>query len=178
MKSKVFLLFILFSFISLSSAIAQFSWAQLGVNGLTCSACSRSVEMSIRKLSFVDSVIMNLENTAGKIVFKKGAKVEIEKIAKAVTDAGFSVRSLYAGISVESISVTNDYCWNFENNTYHFIKITESKELKGTVSLKFIGDKYMPRNEYKEWKTYIISPCVSPANTAIPSSKTYYVSLL
>src|ERR1700749_3409802 len=32
-----------------AGAFAQFSWAQIGVDGLTCSACTRSVEMSIRK---------------------------------------------------------------------------------------------------------------------------------
>ncbi len=177
MKLKFLFLFIFFSFSNLSFILAQFSWAQVGVNGLTCSACSRSVEMSIRKLSFVDSVIMNLEHTDGKIIFKKGSKVEIDKIAKAFTDAGFSVRSLYTGITIENISVANDCCWNFENNTYHFIKVTESKEFKGTVSLKFIGDKYMPKSEYKEWKPYLSNPCVSLVNIDASSSKTYYVTL-
>ena len=169
MKSKVFLLFIIF-FISLSSAVAQFSWVQIRINGLTCSACSRSVEMSIRKLAFVDSVNMNLENTAGKIVFKKGVKVEIEKIARAVTDAGFSVRSLDASINVDAISVTNESCWSFENNTYHFIKLAESKELKGTVTLRFIGDKYMSRKEYKDWKPLLINP-VSYTHLTLPTKR-------
>src|ERR1700759_2288056 len=90
------LLFLLFLVASLHLR-AQFTWAEIGVDGLTCSACTRSVEMQIRKLDFVDSVSMNLEHTDGKIFFKKGAAVNIEKISQAVVDAGFSVRYLRAG---------------------------------------------------------------------------------
>ena len=84
--------FVLFAF----CAIAQFTSAKIGINGLTCSACTRSVETGLRKLSFVENVEMSLENKSGIITFKKGQKVEIEKIASAVTDAGFSVRFLTA----------------------------------------------------------------------------------
>ena len=73
---------------------AQYTSARIGVNGLTCSACTRSVEMSIRKLPFIENVEMNLENTDGILKFKKGQEVDIFKIAQAVVDAGFSVRFL------------------------------------------------------------------------------------
>ena len=155
---------------------AQFSFAQIGIDGLTCSACSRSVEMSIRKLPFVDSVIMNLEHTQGKIIFKKGVKVEIEKIAKAVINAGFSVRSLYATINIDRLKINNDFCWMYENDNYHFIKVPDNKELKGIVSLKFIGEKYMPKKEFKTWKMYCNDLC-NPALPVVPTSKKYDVSL-
>ncbi len=111
---RILILTLSFIIVALHS-FAQLNWAQIGVDGLTCSACTRSVEMSIRKLTFVDSVTMNLEHTTGKITFKKGAKVEIDKIAKAVTDAGFSLRSLYAGINISELKVTENACWQFEN---------------------------------------------------------------
>ena len=66
---------------------AQYTSARIGVNGLTCSACTRSVEMSIRKLPFIENVEMNLENTDGILKFKKGQEVDIFKIAQAVVDA-------------------------------------------------------------------------------------------
>ena len=75
---------------------AQFKEVTVGVNGLTCSQCSRSVEMRIRKLAFVADVKMNLEHTEGRIFFKKGDKVNVDKIAAAVVDAGFSVRFWHA----------------------------------------------------------------------------------
>ena len=177
MKTNKILLF-LFLLVAQSSTYAQFTWAQIGVDGLTCSACTRSVEMSIRKLSFVDSVSMNLEHTEGKIIFKKGSKVEIDKIAKAVVDAGFSIRSLYAGINVDQLKVMNDLCWAFENDNYHFVKITDNKDLKGPVALKFVGEKFMSKKEFKTWKMYCTNTCTIPASSTIPVSKNYYVSLL
>ncbi len=171
------ILFIFLTLITLNS-FAQFNSAQIGVDGLTCSACTRSVEMSIRKLSFVDSVIMNLEHTTGKITFKKGAKVEIDKIAKAVTDAGFSLLSLSAEIYIPELKISNNTCCQFESNNYHFIKTPDNKELKGTTTLQFIGQKFMSNKEYKNWKQYCIDACTPPTPQTTVVSKTYYVSLL
>ena len=172
---KPFYLFLFFLFLGFRT-FAQFSWVQIGVDGLTCSACSRSVEMSIRKLSFVDSVVMNLEHTQGKITFKKEAKVDIDKIAKAVTDAGFSLRSLYAGITIPELTINNDFCWILENNNYHFIKVADSKVLKGTVALQFVGEKFMSKKEFKNWKMFCITTCTNSSISTTPFSKTYYVS--
>ena len=160
------------------NASAQFTSAEIGVDGLTCSACTRSVEMSIRKLSFVDSVAMNLEHTEGTVIFKKNAKVDIEKIAKAVTDAGFSLRSLTASVNVNELKAGNDFCWVYENNTYHFVKMPAAENLSGTIRLKFIGDKYMSKKELKDWKMYMTSNCSEGAPAGVPHSKNYYVSPL
>ena len=159
-------------------APAQFTSAEIGVDGLTCSACTRSVEMSIRKLSFVDSVAMNLEHTEGKIFFKSNAKVDIDKVAKAVIDAGFSLRSLTASLNVSGIKASNDFCWSYENNTYHFVKMPAAENLSGTIRLKFIGDKYMSKKELKDWKMYMTSNCSEGVPAGVPHSKNYYVSPL
>src|ERR1700744_4870126 len=96
--------FCLFSVVS----YAQITEVDLGVNGLTCSQCSRSVEMRIRKLDFVKDVQMNLEHTEGKIFFKENKKVDIDKIAQAVVDAGFSVRTLKATIQMNHVPVADN----------------------------------------------------------------------
>ena len=100
------LLFIVFFLIgSVFTSYAQFVSAEIGVDGLTCSACTKSVEMSLRKLDFVQDVQMNLENTNGKVTFKPGALIYIDKIAKAVDNAGFSVSYLHATFSFNSLTV-------------------------------------------------------------------------
>jgi copper chaperone CopZ len=137
---------------------AQFSWVQIGVDGLTCSQCSKSVEMSIRKLDFVQNVDMNLEHTEGKITFKPGAKVNVEKIAKAVVDAGFSVRYLHAGFIFENIAMTNGFCFPFEGKQYQFVK-AESKNLNGEATIKFVGKKFQSNKEYKHWKADLTPVC-------------------
>ena len=148
-----------FSVIILTSSVdlsAQFKSAEIGVDGLTCSACTRSVEMSIRKLDFVQDVEMNLEHTQGKITFKPNAKVNIEKVAKAVVNAGFSVRYLSAIFSFTNVGVKDDYCFSFEGDQYQFIK-TGVKMLSGETTLKFLGKEFLSRKEYK-----IMEPDLKP----------------
>lgn len=137
---------------------AQFKWAEIGVDGLACSACTRAAEMNIRKLDFVDSVAMNLENTEGKITFKAGKKVNIEKIAQAVFDAGFSVRYLKASFIFYNVTVSNGFNWENDKESYCFVK-TESKTLNGEIALTFIGKSFMPPKEYKTWKKKILECC-------------------
>lgn len=137
---------------------AQFKSAEIGVDGLTCSACTRAVEMNIRKLDFVDSVAMNLENTQGKIVFKPGKKVSIEKIARAVMDAGFSVRFMKANFKFNNLAVSPAYNWVNEDEHYCFVG-KDSKILDGEIVLEFIGEKFMPAKTYKSWKKKIIECC-------------------
>ena len=153
-------------------SFGQFQSAEIGVDGLTCSACTRSVEMSIRKLDFVDSVAMDLSNTNGKLFFKKGGKVSIEKIAKAVTDAGFSVRYLNASFNFNNISVSENFCWNYEGGQYQFVK-TEEKKMNGDITLKFIGEKYLSKKEIKKWSAIISNTKGKGCN----AKNIYYVTL-
>lgn len=140
------------------NAKANYTWIQVGVNGLTCSQCSRSVEMSIRKLDFVQDVIMNLENTESKIILKAGVKVDIKKIAKAVVDAGFSVRYINAGFIFKNVPITNGYCYPFEGHQFQFIKV-DSKILTEEVTLKFLGKNFQTPKEYKIWKKELHATC-------------------
>jgi len=55
-----------------------------------------------------------------KYFFKKDTKVSIEKIAKAVKDAGFSVRYLSANFNFNNVSVSENFCWNYEGEQYDF----------------------------------------------------------
>ncbi|HTB06559.1 MAG TPA: heavy metal-associated domain-containing protein [Bacteroidia bacterium] len=140
--------FLLSSFISYS----QFISAEIGINGLTCSACSRSVELSLRKLDFVQDVQMNLENTIGTITFKSGAEIDIEKVAKAVINAGFSVRYLNATFKFIGITkVTENDCYESGGYYYQFVKINPT-DLKDQLVFKFIGKEFMEGKEFKKWK--------------------------
>ena len=151
-------------------ANAQFQAIFIGVNGLTCSQCSRTVEISIRKLDFVADVQMNLEHTEGKIILKNGKKADMEKIAQAVTDAGFSLRYLKADFAVDNSVKANDECFSYKGDQYIFI--TPPKQvLSGTVQVSFIGKKYMAAKDFKKMQQYMTATC----GTA--SGKVYHVSL-
>ena len=155
MNRTIHYFLIVFFFLS-QNIIAQFQSVQIGVNGLTCSQCSRSVEMSIRKLAFVKDVRMDLANTECEVTFKDGSLVDIKRLAQAVVDAGFSVRYLSAIVIFNQVNIFENYCWIFENSQYQFIK-TENKELNGLVKLNFIGKQFMPNEEYKKWDSIVES---------------------
>jgi copper chaperone CopZ len=147
-----------------------FSWVEVGVNGLTCSQCTRSVEMSIRKLEFVEDVQMDLEHTNGKITFKKGAQVSIDRIAQAVIDAGFSVRFLKAGFFFDNLVVSDNYCYAFLDDRFKFVK-TAAVTLNGEKILQFLGDKFLSKSESKKWKPFLKDGCGDK------KQKTYFVTL-
>lgn len=155
---------------------AQFKSATIGVDGLTCSACSFATEKSLKKLESIDSVYMQLEENTATVFFKSGVKVNMQEVAKKVVDAGFSVRTITALVNVGKLNITPDLCWTYENDVYHFVKIDNSRDVSGDLHLKFIGDKFMAPKEYKKWKMYSKTACAS-AIPQVPYSNNYHVTI-
>ena len=149
---------IIFSLLVGSSAHASpgLKYMVVGVNGLTCSQCSRSVEMSIRRLGFVDSVSMNLENTEGRIYLKADLPPNLNEIADAVTRAGFSVRSLQLVFSTTDLPIKEDGTFSYKGMAFqwlHFNKQPSTSE----ISLKLVDAAFLPRKESMKWKDEIKS---------------------
>ena len=161
---------VVFGLFFVLQAQAQFETAYIGVNGLTCSQCSRTVELSIRKLDFVADVQMNLEHMEGKIILKKNKKADMDKVAQAVINAGFSVRYLQADLVVDNSVTSSGACINYKGDQY---VLTEAPKepLRGTVKLKFVGKKFMPKNELKKNEAAMNNSCGGV------SGKVYHVSL-
>jgi copper chaperone CopZ len=63
----------------------------LKVIGLTCSMCSFSIQKSVEKVYFVESVDANIEDTTFEIEFKKDHYIDFFALQNAVEDAGFFV---------------------------------------------------------------------------------------
>ncbi|MBX9852261.1 MAG: heavy-metal-associated domain-containing protein [Cytophagaceae bacterium] len=116
---------------------AQFKSASLGVDGLTCSMCTNSVEKLIRQLDFVKATKMDLNSTVVEIIFKEGKKVNINSLAGKVYDAGFSVRFLKAVFNFDTISISDYSSFTFEDEQYDFIK-SGNKKLSGETVIIFL----------------------------------------
>jgi len=159
MKTTSHFLFTTFFFLLCISLNAQFKSATIGIDGLTCSACSFSTEKSIKKLEFVDSIYMELGKNIATIYFKKDKPVSIDQLAKKVVDAGFAVRSIYATFNFNNLTITNNYCFVYENNIYQFIKMNSEQTLNGFISMQFIGENYMQKKEFKKWKLFCSYSC-------------------
>lgn len=151
MTRRGFKIFV-FCLLSISSCLhAQFRQVSIGVNGLTCSQCSRSVEMQLRKLPFVKDIRMDLEHTEGRILFKENKPVNIKAIARAVKDAGFSVRYLKADIDGQDIKVSEEGCFNLYGDVYYVSKLNKPQE-GSVLTLQFLGKEYLPQHELKRYK--------------------------
>jgi copper chaperone CopZ len=129
---------------------AQNSWeVQVGVDGLTCSACTRSVEMSLRRLDFVENVEMSLEETEGKITTKKDSPVDFRKLAKAITDAGFSVRFFKVQIPTQNLKVSEEGCFSIDNHYFQWVDYSVNQT---KTTLQMIDKQFLPAKVYDRWK--------------------------
>ena len=107
--------------------------------------------MSMVRLEFVDSVVMNLEATEGRVYFKKGMTINLKKIAKAVVDAGFSVRFLRVVFNFEDMSVDQDGIFEYQCQSYQWLRYMDDLA-KGDIALKLLDEGFMPRKESHQWK--------------------------
>ncbi len=135
-------------------AQGQFKSVEMGIDGLTCSMCSRSVEMSLVKLDFIDRIEMDLNSNRSEIFFREGMYVSIDKVAQAVIDAGFSVAYLNALFDFKEQPIDTHTCWNYAYETYHFLEVSQP-QLKGETVLKFIGTNFLSRTELKKWEAQL-----------------------
>ena len=101
---------------------------------------------------------MNLEHTEGKVILKKNKKPDIERVAQAVFDAGFSVRYLRADLTIDHSVTQSGACFRYMGDQYVFAQAPK-EPLKGTVKLTFIGKKFLPKNEFKKMQAYMENSC-------------------
>jgi copper chaperone CopZ len=135
---------------------AQFISATLGINGLTCSLCSYSVEREIEKLDFVDHVTMDLNQNIVAIVFKPNQAVRMKEVVDAVYKAGFSVGYTQALFSFQTISIGEDFSFQYEGDRYELLD-ENIQDLKGEQVIRFIDKKYTLPKNYKVWESKIKS---------------------
>ncbi len=141
MKSLFIFLLIFFS---INYSYAGFRYLKIGIDGLTCSACSRSVEMKLRKLSFIYSVEMDLENTEGKIILKESETIRLDEICSAVKDAGFSIRFLKAELT-DPIT-TKEKCFEIDHIQFQLLSYDSSK------FIQIIHPCFLSKKEWKKYK--------------------------
>jgi copper chaperone CopZ len=143
----------LFSFLPLISN-AQFVSARLGINGLTCSMCSFAVQAELERLPFVEKAELNLNTNIADVLFKTGAKVNMQQVVQAVYKAGFSVGYTEADFTFNQQEVSDQSVFSYEGYNYQFFKPAQSL-LNGRTTLKFIDKKYFRQKAYSFWAPMI-----------------------
>lgn len=136
----------------------QIPEATIGIDGLTCSMCSFAVEQSIRKLEFVDSFHMDLNENVATIIFKNNHFADFELLVQAVMNAGFSVRFLHASCIMENDAVSDGMHIKYGTNLIHIIEWDPSVQNK-KVALSFIDKNTISPKKYKKYLESINKEC-------------------
>jgi hypothetical protein len=110
--------------------------------------------MSLRRLDFVDSVAMSLETTEGRVYFKPNALIDLNQLAKAIVNAGFSVRFLRLEMSFDDIALNKDGSFVFQGQTYQWLDFKDNTT--GQVALKLVDENFLPKKESAKWKEKIV----------------------
>lgn len=149
MKIRLLLCFCLLWLTSVASA--QFTTVHIGVDGLTCSQCSRSVEMRLRKLNFIKDVEMDLANTRAVLKLKPNVTVDFSQIARAVTDAGFSVRFIDACFTRGAGEQVQEGCFSYKNTCFELVTGSLPETEKGWT-IRFTDKGMIDPVSYKKYK--------------------------
>jgi copper chaperone CopZ len=172
MKSKnIFLSVILGCFISgslfaningnysSSSEGVQFRSANLTAAGLTCAMCTKAINTELERLSFVESVKVDIKTSSFNIIFKKESNPDFDMLKKAVEDAGFSVAKLKIAAEFENIPVQKDAHISIGNKTFHFLN-TSVSNLKGERVFTVVDKDYLTAKEFKKYTSTSHMECV------------------
>jgi copper chaperone CopZ len=146
---KTFKVFITLLAFTATAAQAQFIKAELQVNGLTCSLCSKATEKSLRTLDFIGDIKVDLNRNIFLLTFKKEAPVNLDQIAKKVENAGFFVNNLKATFNFDNVKVFNNN-FNYTGNTYYLIN-GGNKVLSGRVIFTVVDKGFAPPSVYKKY---------------------------
>lgn len=143
----------LFFAIAMLMSIAGYSQIQsasLTASGLTCSMCSKAIYKALSKLSSVQNVDVNIEQSSYTIVFNKDASISPETLKKAVEDAGFAIAKLDLNILMSKTTINNDAKLVLQGVTYRFIR-GKGQTVQGAQTITVIDKSYLSA---KEWKRY------------------------
>ena len=141
------------------SAAAQIQSAKLKADGLTCSMCSKSIYKALEKLSFIDKIDADVETSIFTITFKKGETVSPDRIAKAVTGAGFTVGRLELTADLPADATGGkDAHIAFGGATYHLLNAPEGS-VSGAHTLVLADKAFLNKEDRVPYSKMTTMPC-------------------
>jgi copper chaperone CopZ len=137
--------------------LSSHTWAQniqISISGLTCSQCSRSVEMQLKKVKSVSSIEMDLKNTEAKVALKKGVNIDYKEIAQAVYNAGFSIDQFIVNFPKSYILSNTNSCIKTKDGELLIVNDENNINFdKSLFTVKFLGKPFSidKINKNKKW---------------------------
>jgi len=145
---KALKLSILFLLLSTAAVRAQFTKAELKINGLNCGLCAKTTQSSLKKMPFVEDVKTDPMRNAYLITFKSGAHVNFDEISKLIHDANFFVSSLKATFDFANVKVDNNQ-FTCSGDTFQLMNADKSPN--GQVDLMIVDKGFAPKVVSKKY---------------------------
>lgn len=127
----------------------EMSRAELQVNGLTCSMCSRATETSLKGLSFIERITPDLNRNVFVLSFKKDQAVSLDQIKKKVQDAGFSIGELSATILFNQTNVDEQGMASLDRTIFRIVN-ARNKTLNGPVTAKILDRDFISASAFRK----------------------------
>lgn len=148
-----------------SSANAQFTKANIQASGLTCAMCTKAINNALKELAFVQSVESDISSSSFNVAFRSGKSVDIDRIRKAVEDAGFSVSKMKLTGNFDGVAVGNDEHVTINGSTFHFLKVSD-QTLKGQREITMVDKNFIGAKEFKKFSSATKMECVHTGKAA------------
>lgn len=161
---KTFLLACLLGFFGLQTS-AQVKKASLQASGLTCSMCSKAVLNALQEVSFVEKVQVDIKNQTYHLSFKQDQDTDLDALAKAVEDAGFSVASLKITADAGDIKLEKDKHLLIGKQYFHFLN-AKDQQLKGETTFTIVDKAFTSAKNYKKYSALSKKECVQTGKMA------------
>jgi copper chaperone CopZ len=152
---KMLFLFLLLQATHLS---AQFTGATLKASGLTCAMCSKAVFNALSAVPYVEKVQPDIQASTYQISFKNAANIDPDLMARAVTDAGFSVAKLEMTGNFPETAIEKDGHVMWNNNVYHFVQ-SSMKTIKGKQTIRLVDKLFVSAKEHKNYGKQTTMAC-------------------
>jgi len=170
---KIFCLLVFLGGNIASAYAAGFSSARITIDGLTCSMCSKGVEIAMRKLDFVADVDMDLNANLATVTFVEGKEVSFHQLSKKIRSAGFSVREMIVELDSGEITEVEGQSQQVEQSIFCMVHGEKSGETGGE-EFRIIGEHFMPRKDWKKWTKVCTAELEQAASTQFPEAKEFY----
>jgi len=151
MKTISYFIFfsILFTLNGGNTFAQQITKAELQVNGLTCSMCSRATETSLKSLDFIETVRADLNKNIFVLTFKANQSVNLDEIRNKVQDAGFSIGDLSATINFNNTVVNDSGLAQSGGQFFQFLN-AKNKTLNGPVTAHILDKDFITTAAFKK----------------------------
>lgn len=149
----------------------QISKAELQVNGLTCSMCSKATETSLKSLGFIEEITPDLNKNIFVLTFKADQQVNMDQIMEKVQDAGFSVGDLSATINFSNTAIDETGLAVADGNAFQFVN-AKNKTLNGPVTAHVIDKDFIPSSAFKKNVALFNSPAYQTGKGMVNGKET------